>query len=94
MLSNEYQYTLSSLMSQENKPVDRVRRTQILSKIIASLMLLYTGFELIFLYKPTNSELSLEMLIKYLNGKGVIEDDMFSFLQKFKPHKIDNFLGP
>ena len=93
MLSNEYRYiTLSSLMSEKNEPIDRVRRTQILSKLFASLMLLFTGFHMIYFYVPTNSDISLQILIKYLNDRGFVENDMFDFLQKFKAYRIEQYI--
>lgn len=37
------------------------------------------------MYRPTNSELSLAILIKYLHRKNILGDDIYQFLKTFKP---------
>jgi hypothetical protein len=62
------------------------------SQIAQAIMFIFLGIRLYYLYRPTNSELSLAILIKYLHKKNVLGDDIYQFLKNFKPHRIEAFI--
>ena len=61
-------------------------------KLAQALMFVVLGVRLYYMYRPTNSELSLAILIKYLHKKNVLGDDIYQFLKNFKPHRIGSFI--
>ena len=61
-------------------------------KLAQALMFVVLGVRLYYMYRPTNSELSLAILIKYLYKKNVLGDDIYQFLKNFKPHRIESFI--
>lgn len=61
-------------------------------KLGQALMFIFLGIRLYYMYRPTNSELSLAILIKYLHRKNILGDDIYQFLKTFKPHRIEAFI--
>ena len=61
-------------------------------KLAQAIMFIFLGIRLYYLYRPTNSEISLAILIKYLHKKNILGDDIYKFLKNFKPHRIEAFI--
>ena len=52
------------------------------------LILLYNATQLVFMYKPSNVEISMSLLIKYLRTADIIPQKVYETLKSFKPYRI------
>ena len=75
----------------QNKIIEEKKNIQYL-KIIQGVLFILIAIRLLFFYKPTNSELSLAILIKYLFKKNIISAEIYSILKHFKPHNIEYYV--
>lgn len=65
-----------------------------LNMIVSGGLLIFNAYSLIFMYKPSNTETSLAVLIKYLRKNGVISENIYTALKKFKPHRVQSLKIP
>lgn len=65
-----------------------------LNMIVSGSLLIYNAISLYFLYKPSNTETSLAVLIKYLRKEGIIKEKIYTALKKFKPHRVRSLKIP
>ena len=75
----------------QNKINHEKKRTNYLG-IVNGIIFIITAIRLFYFYTPTNSELSLALLIKYLNKKNILSPEFYQILKNFKPHNIDSFV--
>jgi len=60
--------------------------------IIQGILFIIIAIRLFYFYKPTNTELSMAILIKYLFKKNIITPELYELLKQFKPHNIKSYL--
>lgn len=86
------QIHLKNSMVLTNKQIsDRLSKSVFftrLNMIASGGILLFNAFSLLFRYKPSNTEVSLAVLIKYLRLEGIIKTDVYEALKKFKPYRV------
>ena len=75
----------------QKKIIEEKKNTQYL-KIIQGVLFILIAIRLLFFYKPTNSELSSAILIKYLFKKNIISAEIYELLKQFKPHNIESYV--
>ena len=85
-------YETSSNFDEYQKNIISQKKFSNYMKIAQALMFIFLGIRLYYLYRPTNSEISLAILIKYLHKKNILGDDIYKFLKNFKPHRIGAFI--
>lgn len=89
LVSKEYFRKPSTNMDELNERIHKVRRTQIMSDMFSGAMLVYTGYGLVNTYIPSNNEVSVAILVQYLQKKGIIDDDrLMDVLKDLKPYRI------
>ena len=74
------------------KITDKIRKNVFYSKInmiISGGVLLFNAINLIYFYQPSNTEISLAILIRYLKEEGLLKNDMYKVLKEFKPYRIE-----
>lgn len=90
MFLKDYFTSPENTMDDLYSRVSKLRRTQIFSDMFSGVMLVYTGYSLVRQYVPSNNEISVAILVKYLNMKGVLEEDVMKVLGSLKPYRIKN----
>jgi hypothetical protein len=55
---------------------------QRLTSIVNGCMFLYNAVDLWYLYQPSNTEISMAILLKHLSNEGVINDKLFGIMKK------------
>jgi hypothetical protein len=82
----------STTFDEYQDKVIETKKTSNFIKIAQGLLFILLAFRLYFLYKPTNSEISLAILIKYLKKKNILDKEIYGFLKNFKPHRIESYV--
>jgi len=71
--------------------INEQEKNSAISSVIQGIMLFFFGIKLFFFYFPTKSEISLGILIKYLQNKKIISDDFYEILKKLKPEGMSKY---
>ena len=71
--------------------INEQEKTSAISSVIQGIILFFFGIKLFFFYFPTKSEISLGILIKYLQNKKIISDDFYKILKKLKPEGMSKY---
>ncbi len=61
------------------------------SQIIQGIVFIFIGIRLYFFFKPDRSQISLGILIKYLQKKKIITNDFYEVLKKLKPDGMSKY---
>ena len=85
-------YHMSSNFEEYQEKIISQKKFSNYMKLAQALMFVFLGIRLYYMYTPTNSEISLAILIKYLYKKNILGDDIYNFLKNFKPHRIEAFI--
>ena len=83
---------VSSNFDEYQKKVIEEKKNSQYIKIIQGVLFILIAIRLYFFYKPTNTELSLSILIKYLLKKSIITPELYAILKQFKPHNIESYV--
>lgn len=75
----------------QNRIIEEKKKANYIS-IINGIIFFIIAIRLLYFYTPTNSELSLALLIKYLNKKNIITPEFYQILKNFKPHNIESHI--
>jgi len=68
------------------------KKTQYYIQIIQGVVFILLSIRYFFFYKPTNSELSTSILIKYLKKKNILSQEIYNILKNYKPYNITNYV--
>ena len=71
--------------------INEQEKNSAISSVIQGIMLFFFGIKLFFFYFPSKSEISLGILIKYLQTKKIISDDFYEILKKLKPEGMSKY---
>ena len=71
------------------KRIWNIRRSQLSADFMGGALVLYGGISMIRAYKPSNNEISMAILLKYLNQRGLVEDGLMQVLSNLKPYRIE-----
>lgn len=71
--------------------INEQEKNSAISSVIQGIMLFFFGIKLFFFYFPSKSEISLGILIKYLQKKKIISDDFYEILKKLKPEGMSKY---
>lgn len=52
---------------------------------------LYLGIRLYYFFKPSNSQITIGLLIKYLQKKKIISDEFYQIIKRLKPDGMHHF---
>lgn len=66
-----------------------LRKRQLFSDMGGAAVVALLAYRVYRSYRPTNSELSTAILIRYLRLKGIVEDDLYEVLKGLKPYRIE-----
>lgn len=61
------------------------------SSLIQGITFILLGIQLYFFFKPNNSQLTLGLLIKYLQKKKIITNEFYKIIKRLKPQGISTF---
>ena len=81
----------SNFIQYQDKMIDENKSAQYM-KIIQGILFIIIAIRLIFFYKPTNAELSLSILIKYLFKKNIVTPELYEILKQFKPYNVESYV--
>jgi hypothetical protein len=70
------------------KNINSFRFFNALNSIFTAFISIYTGYNLIYKYVPSGSEISLAILIKYLKKTNILDQKIYDILSKLKPYQI------
>jgi len=70
--------------------VNNKRKKMILS-IGTGLFLILISLRYLFLYRPTNCEISVGILVEYLRNRNILDYKTYDIIQSYKPPNIDEF---
>lgn len=90
IMSTQIYFTKKKVMTNEEIST-KLAKTVFYSRlnmIVSGSLLIYNAISLYFLYKPSNTETSLAVLIQYLRKTGIITENIYTALKKFKPHRV------
>ena len=60
------------------------------SFLFQGLVYLYIGIRLYYFFKPSNSQVTIGILIKYLQKKKIISDEFYKILKRLKPEGMSH----
>lgn len=60
-----------------------------LNMMISGCLSIYNALSVLYMYQPSNTEISLAILIKYLKKEGHLPPEVYEALQTFKPYRVD-----
>jgi hypothetical protein len=66
-------------------------KSSVISKIIQGIIFIIFGIRLYFFFKPNNSQITLGILIKYLQKMYIISPEFYKILKKLKPDGMSNY---
>ena len=70
---------------------NEVQISKAISGIFQGLTFVILGIQLYYFFKPNNTQLTLALLIKYLQKKRIITNEFYSILKRLKPQGISKF---
>ena len=74
-----------------NSYVNETEKTSAISQVIQGIIFIILAIRLFYFYHPSNSQISLGLLIKYLQRKKVISEDFYQVIKKLKPEGMSKF---
>ena len=74
-----------------NDYINEKEKSSAVSKIIQGIVFIIFGIRLYFFFKPNKSQISLGILIKYLQKKNIISDSFYKILKKLKPEGMSKY---
>ena len=74
-----------------NNYINEKEKSSAISQVIQAVIFILLGIRLYYFFSPNNSQISLGLLIKYLQKKNVISDDFYSVLKKLKPEGMSKY---
>jgi hypothetical protein len=74
-----------------NDYINEKEKSSAVSKIIQGIVFIIFGIRLYFFFKPDKSQISLGILIKYLQKKNIISDSFYKILKKLKPEGMSKY---
>ena len=74
-----------------NDYINEKEKSSAVSKIIQGIVFIIFGIRLYFFFKPDKSQISLGILIKYLQKKNIIYDNFYKILKKLKPEGMSKY---
>ena len=74
-----------------NDYINEKEKSSAVSKIIQGIVFIIFGIRLYFFFKPDKSQISLGILIKYLQKKNIISDSFYKILIKLKPEGMSKY---
>ncbi len=81
----------SNFNQYQDKLIEEKKSAQYI-KIIQGILFIIIAIRIIFFYKPTNTELSLSILIKYLLKKNIVTPELYEILKEFKPYNVESYV--
>jgi len=74
-----------------NEYINNEEHSSAITQIIQGFVFIVLGIRLYFYFKPDNSQISLGLLIKYLQKKNIITDAFYNILKKFRPDGMSDY---
>ena len=71
-----------------NKYLKKQKSTSFTDKIFKYLIHLFLAVQLWFLYKPSDTDKTVSILIDILKNKGIINNDLYSKIRDLKPYHL------
>jgi hypothetical protein len=78
-------------ITDNNKTLKNKKRNNIMfwKMAFTGALLMFEAIRCINSYKPSNTEISMALLIQYLKEKQILDPEMFEVLKKCKPYRIE-----
>lgn len=73
------------------KYINRSEFLKALNFFCQGLMYIFLGIRLYYFFKPSNSQVTVGILIKYLQKKKIISDEFYNVIKKLKPEGMKQF---
>lgn len=74
-----------------NDHINQEFKDTAVTKIIQGIIFILIGIRLFYFFKPDRSQITLGLLIKYLQKKKIISDDFYTILKKLKPEGMSKY---
>ena len=78
-------------LNEVSNHINEQEKSSALSSIVQGIIFILFGIRLFFFYYPSKSEISLGILIKYLQKKNILTDDFYNVIKKLKPEGMERF---
>ena len=62
-----------------------------MSFLFQGLVYIYLAIRLYYFFKPSNSQITIGILIKYLQKKKIISDEFYKIIKRLKPEGMNTF---
>ena len=78
---------IKSIEDIEKLEEDRYNNSIVMG-VINAMLFIFLAIRIYWFYKPTNSEISLQILINYLKNNNILDIDIIKILNKYKPDNV------
>lgn len=73
------------------KYINNIEFFKTMSFLFQGLVYIYLGIRLYYFFKPSNSQITIGLLIKYLQKKKIISDEFYKIIKRLKPEGMSTF---